>query len=138
MGLMAYAHNMKRTALILSLFVLAGCANPRQDCIDDATKDLRIVQGLIADTEATLERGYAIQTETRTVLYTDFCIGTGIRNGHFSFCNRAQPVTSRTPVAVDLSVERKKLLSLKRKEAELKARSANNVQRCELAHPTTK
>lgn len=128
---------MTRVLAFLSLTLLAACADPRQACINGATKDLSIVQDLISDTEATIERGYAIQTETRTVLYTDFCIGTGISNGHFSFCNRVQPVTSRTPVAVDLGAERRKLRSLKRKEAELKAKSANAIQRCELAHPAT-
>ena len=132
---MAYALGMKHFIVLSGLLALAACTDPKQACINDATKDLTIVQGLIADTEATLERGYAIHTAARTVLYTDFCIGTGVRNGHFSFCNRAQPVTSRKPVAVDLDAERRKLRSLKQKEAELRARSANNIQRCELAHP---
>ncbi len=134
---MSYALGMLRPIAFLILLACAACTNPREACISDATKDLRIVQGLVADTQATLERGYAIQTETRTVLYTDFCIGTGIRNGHFNFCNRAQPVTSRTPVAVDLDMERRKLRSLQRKERELKAKSASEIQRCELANPVT-
>ena len=122
--------------LALSLFAaLAACSSPRQECIAAASEDLKVVQSLIADTEETLARGYAIQTETRSVLYTDFCLGTGIGNGGFQFCNRTQPVTSETPVAVDLNEERRKLQSLKRKEAELQVRTARDLRRCDLTHP---
>ncbi len=137
MAFMSYAFDMKTLTALTCLTLLVACADARQSCITDAGKDLVIVQGLISDTQATLDRGYAVQTQTRAVLYTDFCIGTGIRNGRFSFCNRVQPVTSRTPVAVDLDAERRKLRSLQRKEVELKAKTANEIQRCELAHPAT-
>ncbi len=132
---MAYAEQMIRIAAPLALLCLAACADPHTECVDAASTDLRVVQSLIADTQATLQRGYAIQTETRNVLYTDFCIGTGIRNGGFRFCNRSQPVTSKKPVAVDLDEERRKLRALKRKEAQLKTRTTRDLRRCELTHP---
>ena len=129
-----------RKLLIAPVMLLAACTNPLEDCKQDAVKDLRIVQALIADTQATIDRGYAIQTETRAVIYTSFCLGTGRgRHGHghgqFTFCNHSQPVTTKTPVAVDLEAEQRKLASLKRKEAELERESRLNKQRCELAHP---
>ncbi|KAG1649661.1 D-alanyl-D-alanine carboxypeptidase DacF [Nymphon striatum] len=121
--------------LIAPLLVLSACASPLETCKQEAVKDLRIVQALIADTQATIDRGYAIQTETRTVIYTNFCIGTGIgHDGRFSFCNYPQPVTTKTPVAVDLAQEKRKLRSLKQKEAELKRESLLRQQRCELEH----
>lgn len=127
---------MKRI-LLAPLLLLAACANPREACLQNAVGDLRIVQALISDTEATIKRGYAIQTETRTVIYTNFCVGTGIgSNGQFSFCNYPQPVTTRKPVAVDLSLERRKLHSLKQKEGELKRASLLKQQRCDLEFPT--
>jgi len=122
--------------LIAPVLLLAACASPLETCKQDAVKDLRIVQALIADTQATIDRGYAIQTETRTVIYTNFCVGTGVgRNGNFSFCNYPQPVTTKTPVAVDLAQETRKLRSLKKKEAELQKSSRLAQQRCELAYP---
>lgn len=126
---------MKKIA-ILPLLLLAACADPRAACLTQATKDLSIVQALIADTEATIERGYAIQTETRTVIYTNFCVGSGNKNGGFTFCNYPHPGTIKTPVAVDLNVERAKLRSLRTKEGELKRSSAIAQQRCELEFPT--
>ncbi|MFY0692876.1 MAG: hypothetical protein JXR14_13265 [Paracoccaceae bacterium] len=127
--------------ILVPLFVvvlLAGCGDPRSKCIKDASKDLSVIQELIADTEATIARGYAIQTETRTVVYTDFCFGSHRYNrGSFQFCNRAQPVVSKEPVAVDLDAERRKLKSLREKEAELRRRTALDIQKCELANPGT-
>ncbi|SFR36998.1 hypothetical protein [Litoreibacter janthinus] len=122
-----------KKVLILPLLLLTGCASPLETCKQDAVKDLRIVQALIADTQATIDRGYAIQTETRTVIYTNFCVGSGVGNdGRFSFCNYPQPVTTKKPVAVDLEVEKRKLRSLKAKETELKRESLLKQQRCEL------
>lgn len=121
--------------LILPVLFLAACADPRQACLNDAVKDLRIVQALIADTQATIQRGYAIQTETRTVIYSNFCVGTGFDHGRFTFCNYPQPVTTRTPVAVDLDAERRKLRSLRSKERELKRESLLAQQRCEQQFP---
>lgn len=127
-----------RLLLITPLVFLAACANPLEACKQDALKDLRVVQALIADTQATLDRGYAIQTETRTVIYTNFCVGTGVgSNGQFSFCNYPQPYTTKRPVAVDLDQEKRKLRSLKAKEIELKRNSLLNQQRCELEYPAS-
>jgi hypothetical protein len=122
--------------LIAPLLLLAACATPLETCQQDAVRDLRIVQALIADTKATIDRGYAIHTETRTVLYTNFCVSPAIgSNGHFNFCHYPHPVTTKKPVAVDLEQEKLKLRSLKKKEIELKRSSALNQQRCELAFP---
>ncbi|WP_134016038.1 hypothetical protein [Litoreibacter halocynthiae] len=127
---------LMRKILIVPLLLLSACASPRETCMQNAVKDLRIVQALIADTQATIDRGYAIQTETRTVIYTNFCVGTGIgSDGRFSFCNYPQPVTTKKPVAVDLDQERRKLRSLKAKETELKRESLLQQQRCELEFP---
>lgn len=112
--------------------MLAACATPYETCLQQASRDLRIVRALIDDTEATLERGYAIQTETRTVLYTDFCLGTGRNHGRFRFCTRAQPIQSRVPVAVDLDAERNKLRSLRTKESQLVRDTAVAQQLCAL------
>ncbi|MEP3348098.1 MAG: hypothetical protein ABJN34_17005 [Litoreibacter sp.] len=122
--------------LVPSLMLLAACATPLETCKQSAVKDLRIVQALIEDTKATIDRGYAVQTETRTVIYTNFCIGTGIgHDSRFNFCNYSHPVTTKTPVAVDLDQEKRKLISLQQKEMELKRSSRLQEQKCELQHP---
>lgn len=126
---------MKPAFLLPVMIALVACGDPRAACLKDASQDLTIVRALIADTEATLARGYAIQTTERQVIYTDFCIGSGGRSGGVTWCNKSQPVAEKTPVAVDLGAERGKLEDLRIKESELRGRTANDIQRCELAHP---
>jgi hypothetical protein len=122
---------MKHLIALSTVTLLIACASPVEQCKRKATQDLSIVRALIADTQATLERGYAIETETRTVLYTDFCLGHGRQQGGFHFCTRAQPVQSRKPVAVDLNVERAKLRTLQRKEKQLARDAQIVVERCD-------
>jgi len=128
---------MFKLMTLAPLLLLAACVDPRQACLNDASRDLRIVRDLIDDTEANLERGYAIRSETRIVQYTEFCFhhGKGKEHRHFRFCNRSQPVTSRTPVAVDLDEEQRKLDALKRKELELQGQTKAAVQSCEKTNP---
>ncbi|MEP5762069.1 MAG: hypothetical protein ABJ327_22715 [Litoreibacter sp.] len=125
---------MKSIFVFPIIVALAACASPQQRCVDGASKDLNIVQALISDTEATIARGYAIQTTERQLIYTDFCIGHGRRSVGVTWCNRSQPVIEKTPIAVDLDAERRKLNDLRVKEAELRSSTASEVQRCELAH----
>ncbi|MEM6594887.1 MAG: hypothetical protein AAF672_08850 [Pseudomonadota bacterium] len=110
---------MTRFAPVLLICALGACATSEKLCIQDATKDLKIVQSLIATTEANLLRGYAVETEERRVVFTDFCLGSRRSNVGVSFCNRSEPVTKRTPVAIDVAAERRKLRELKRREAKL-------------------
>ena len=114
---------------ILMLIPLAACATSQQNCEAQATHTLNTVQSLIAQTQTTLARGYAIEQRTATILYTDICPkddGT-IAN---SFCDRLQPVTKQIPVAVDLNAERSKLQHLKRKEAALAPKAAAALRNC--------
>ncbi len=115
---------------ILLLLPLAACAIPQQICEAQATRALSTVQTLIAQTQTTIARGYAIERRTDTILYTEVCPdsdGTVANN----FCDRLQPVTTQVPVAVDLNAERAKLRDLKRKEATLAPKAASALRRCQ-------
>jgi len=125
---------MRPLFTLAATMALVGCTTAYESCVTQVTKDLKIVRSLIADTEATIDRGYAIQTEQRYVNYTTFCIGHHDTIG-VNFCTRPHPVVSKKPVAVDLDAERRKLRSLKRKEKELESRSAKLVAECEAKHP---
>lgn len=126
---------MTRYFALFGLLVLSACVSARDACEKDATQDLMILRDLIADTEATIDRGYAIQTKTRAVLYTDFCLGAGGHTGQFRFCNRIEPVETKEPVAVDLAAERRKLMSLKRKERDAARETEFALRRCALSYP---
>jgi len=123
----------RRALVALMLPALAACASPQVRCERAATSDLRTVTELIAETEATLERGYAWRTEERTVrVGLTGCIGGGglIYTG---VCAGEETRTVRRPVAVDLDAERRKLDSLRRKQAELRAEAAVAVAQCRAA-----
>ncbi len=125
--------SMTRFAPFILICALGACATSEKLCIQDATKDLKIVQSLIATTEANLLRGYAVETRERRVVFTDFCLGTGRSNVGVSFCNRAEPVVERTPVAIDTASELRKLRELKRREAKLLEGIPAALQACEKA-----
>jgi len=50
---------MRRTVILLSL--LAACGTPQERCIQGVTRDLRVVDRLIATSEGNLKRGYALE-----------------------------------------------------------------------------
>lgn len=121
---------MVKPLAFLAVLLLAGCLDPQQACLDRADRDLRVVRHLIDDTQATLARGYAIETKTRVVNYRHFCFKHGKQHAGSIFCDRSRVVTTRKPVAVDLNVERRKLRALKRKEHELQASTQAALASC--------
>jgi len=122
---------MKQTFVLLPL-ILAACADPRASCFAVATQELQVVRALIADTKATLHRGYAIHTQTQTIIYSDFCDQADAARNGFSFCDYPHPIVQRTPAAVDVETEKRKLAALQNKERELVAFSALTQQKCEM------
>jgi hypothetical protein len=115
-------------ALALALLV-AACATPQQRCEIQATRDLRVVNQLIAETQATLQRGYALREEQRPRVGTTVCYGGGDDFG-FGFCWGNDTYTRVRPVAVNLDEERAKLQTLLQKREELKVRARAQIEAC--------
>ena len=44
------------------LLILFACGTPQEQCIAGSTRDARVVNDLIRETEANLARGYALET----------------------------------------------------------------------------
>lgn len=118
---------VSRLALCLAL---AACATPEERCVIDATKELRTVDGLIAETEGNLARGYAIDREVERRPRLTFCTG-GIRNRvGMSFCTTEDIIYRDRPVALDPEAERRKLALLKDRRARLAEAASRNVAAC--------
>jgi hypothetical protein len=115
-------------ALALPLF-LAACATPQQRCELQATRDLRIINGLIAESQATLQRGFALREEQRTRVGTTICYG-GHGNFGYGFCWGNDTYTRTRPVAVNLDEERAKLQTLLNKREELEVRARAQLDAC--------
>lgn len=122
---------MYRFALA-ALLALAACATPQQQCIRTATKDLLVIDNLIAETAGNIERGYALTTRTQTSTYWQFCASP---NRHVHWCAVPRTTTKQVPVAIDLSEERKKLASLKAKREELLLKAEREVAACKATYP---
>lgn len=118
---------MRPFFVLSALAILAACATPRQQCEARATQDLRIVNRLIEESRAIVERGYAIETvEDERLRYT-FCVD---RDGNRTLCwVRDRDIRTR-PVAVNLDEERAKLASLFKKKEELEVRARAAIEAC--------
>ena len=127
---------MRPTLMILPFLVLAACATPREHCISQATRDLRVLNSLIAETHGNLARGYAIeeQQEIRTIRHT--CRGENSDGTTFRYsCDETETFTTNRPVAIDLNVEGAKLSSLIERRNQQQTTSDQVVLQCIAAHP---
>jgi len=114
---------------LLACLCLAACATPQERCVASATRDLTTVNALIAETEATIARGYALRREVGTTSRLSFCFEGGDNVG-FRYCRKERLETRERPVAVDLQLERRKLNSLRAKRTELELVSQRQVAAC--------
>jgi len=126
---------MRRTLLILPLLV-AACATPREQCISDVTRELRVMTELVNETQANIQRGYAVAEtqEVRTIRST--CTGENEDGSTFTFpCEETETIDRQVPVAIDLNAEQAKLTSLLERQSQLQRASDAAVQQCIAIHP---
>jgi len=128
---------MKRFALPL-MGLLAACGTPQEQCIAAGTRDLRVVDRLIAETKGNLARGYGYETVTVTTPEWVDCtphptpeLPTPKRQLCFDEVTRS----SRQAVALDLRAEAAKLAGLTSKRAELARAVAPLVAQCQAQYP---
>lgn len=127
---------MRPTLIILPLVVLSACATPREQCIDDAMRDTRVLTSLIAQTRGNLERGYAIAERQEVRSIPARCEGRDADGNSFDFrCDRTDTFTTRVPVAIDLNAEAAKLASLEERLPQSQAASNQGVAQCIAIHP---
>ncbi|MEO1637819.1 MAG: hypothetical protein AAFU41_01060 [Pseudomonadota bacterium] len=127
---------MRAATIILPLALLAACATPREQCIDNVTRDTRVLASLINETRGNLARGYAIEErqEVRTLRRT--CQGRNEDGTTFAFrCDDTETFTTRVPVAIDLNAEQAKLESLEERFAVTQAASNQAVAQCIATNP---
>lgn len=125
-----------RSSLLLLPLLLAACATPREACIGDATRDLRVVNALVAQTRANLQRGYAIEEEQdlRT-LYRSCRVDNADGTTGTYACPRTVVVTNEVPVAIDLNAERAKLESLLERRDQLESAVQPAIRQCMARYP---
>ena len=128
---------MRHFALPALLF-LTACGTPQEQCIGAATRDMRIVDRLIAESEATLSRGYAFE---ETTVYRTRWVNCGPRptkenpKPEVQTCLDDVPETVRRAVAVDLKAEAEKLAGLKAKRSAQAKAAAPAIKSCKAQYP---
>lgn len=104
--------------LLLACLAVTACASAQDQCLRTIKSELRTLNGLIASTEADIERGYTFTPEAQsTGIGISFCTG-----GVVQLCHGGSHMTpDRRPVAIDPEAEERKLATLKARRAQLQA-----------------
>ena len=123
---------------LIGLTVLSACATPQVRCIKQATRDIAIVDQLIAEVEGNLQRGFALERET--IYRTEFedCTPNPTESNptpRARMCPVQVPQTMTRAVAVDLTAESAKLASLEAKRAQQGQVAAASIAQCRAIHP---
>lgn len=137
---------MRRLALLSVLALLAACGTPQERCIARETRDLRILDRLIAETDANIARGYALEEFTTYEDYWATCFravpgdppaeGQRPRPQMEPYpCLKERAVTETRAKAIDLNAERAKLASMKDKRRDLARAADAAVAQCRAQFP---
>ncbi len=133
---------MKRIVVLAMLGLLTACGTPQEMCILRETRVLRTLDGLIAQTDANIGRGFAIQEYTETVDYWGTCyqpqgVGAdGVQPPPVAFpCRRDRDITRTRAVAIDLGAERQKLGSMQAKRRDLARQAQGPIAACKASYP---
>ncbi|MCB2094063.1 MAG: hypothetical protein H6901_09440 [Rhodobacteraceae bacterium] len=125
----------------LAAMLLTSCGTPQEQCIRAATRELRTVTGLIAETEATIARGYGYQSEEITRwawVRCDFDRFDHDAIGPAPMCWEPYSDTIRRPVAIDPAVEARKLSALKSRQKILQTQANAQISDCRARFPEPK
>lgn len=121
------------------LGLLAACGTPQQQCIARGTRDLTVLDRLIAESKATLARGYALQQMETTNLHWRPCGYDRPLPGRPALgprmCLVEIPELTTRPVSVDLRAEAAKLASMEEKRGALARAAAPHIRACQAEFP---
>jgi hypothetical protein len=129
---------MKRFLAVLVVFGLASCGTPQQQCIGQVSRNLSVVDRLIAEIEGNLARGYAFARTTETHPKFVDCTPDPtpeVPDPKPRQCLVNVDETVTRPVAIDLQAEAAKLASLKAKRSQLASSTAQAIAVCQQQYP---
>lgn len=131
-------HLLLPSLLLPSLLILSACGTPQERCIGTASRDMRVVDRLIAETEGNIKRGYAL--EDVTVYETQWVdctprVAQGQPAPKPQMCLDDVPETVTKAKAIDLNAEAAKLKSLQTKRAQQAKAAAPQIKACKQQFP---
>lgn len=120
-----------RAALLLVPLLLTACATPREACLDEVNREVRVLDALIGETRANLSRGFALEERQEIRTRRTFCTGKNEDGSTFRFrCEETDTVTRNVPVAIDLNAERAKLTSLEQRQMQNISNAQAGIAQC--------
>lgn len=129
---------MKRI-VCLSLAMLAACGTPQEQCIARETRDLRVLDRLIAQTQGNIDRGYAlVEVEVvrdRWVLCQAPLPVEGEPAARPRMCLDDYVETETRPKAINLAAEADKLSGMRAKRAGLAKAAERQTAACRATYP---
>ncbi|SDL27673.1 hypothetical protein [Aliiruegeria lutimaris] len=120
---------------LIALLALAGCATPRESCLSTAQRELATIDKLIAETQANLARGYALQREYYTTSRVTMCAGSRRNSLAWNYCTVPETRVREEPVAIDRATEERKLRELKQTRKQAEAEAQQKIAYCEAKFP---
>lgn len=129
-----------RRLVLPALVILAACGTPQEQCINRNTRDLRTMDRLIAETQANLTRGYAIEDYTVYVPVWQVCdIQPATDPAQPAppprYCFEQEPQTRTRPKAIDLNAESAKLQSLLDRRDQMARAAEPVIAQCKAQYP---
>ena len=123
---------MNRLPCLALVLLLAACGTPQEQCINAATRDMRVLDRLIGEAAGNLDRGYGF--ETVTVFEIDY-VACGTVAAPDRICAVRRPEQERRPVAIDLAAEQVKLDQLRTRRAQQATALAPTIAQCRIDNP---
>lgn len=124
--------------LSVVLLGLAACATPQQQCLGQVTQNLRVLDNLIAETQANLTRGYAVVPAVRSVSEFVDCTPRPTEANPDPRRQKCLVRTAQTysrPAAIDLDAEAAKLASLQAKRQQVALATGPAILTCQQQYP---
>ncbi|MFT3687913.1 hypothetical protein [Paenirhodobacter sp.] len=131
---------MRKIAILL-LLGLAACGTPQERCINRSTAEVRRLQGLVAEVDGNLARGYAYQeydvpiTRWEVCGYDTFQSKDGRVFSRARMCMEDDYVTNRRAVPIDPQAEQRKRDALTNRIKALAPQMNANIAACRESYP---
>jgi hypothetical protein len=127
---------MRAALILLPLVALAACGTPRERCINEVTSNQRTLNALIAETQANIDRGYALAERSEVVTIDRTCTQTLQSGEEVRFpCDEVMTREYTVPVAIDLNAEQEKLRSLIQRREAMATTVQDGINQCVAIHP---
>jgi len=123
---------MKLWLAVGALGLLSACTSPQEACINQANSQYSVLLSSISQTQGNITRGFAIHRQQVPYTYTGSCYSQYV--GNYS-CPQTGYRTQETPVAVNVSEERRKLQELQSLVSNYRAQSVSAVAQCRMQYP---